>query len=86
LRAPIAPRRELLPAIALVGLLDSSANALFVFAGRGGYLSVVSVLGSLYPVVTLLAAHLFLSERITRVQRGGVALALVGVCVVAGTS
>jgi drug/metabolite transporter (DMT)-like permease len=84
LRAPLAPRRDLLPAIALVGLLDSSANALFVFASRSGYLSVVSVLGSLYPVVTLLAAHLVLSERITRVQRGGVALALVGVCVVAG--
>jgi len=84
--APLAPRRTLLPAIALVGLLDSSANALFVFATRGGYLSVVSVLGSLYPVVTLLAAHVVLSERITRVQRGGVALALVGVCVVAGAS
>ena len=86
LRAPLAPRRDLLPAVALVGLLDSSANALFVFAGRDGYLSVVSVLGSLYPVVTLLAAHVVLSERITRVQRGGVALALVGVCVVAGAS
>ena len=86
LRAPVAPRRDLLPAIAVVGLLDSSANALFVFASRDGYLSVVSVLGSLYPVVTLLAAHVVLSERITRVQRGGVALALVGVCVVAGAS
>lgn len=86
LRAPLAPRRDLLPAVALVGLLDSSANALFVFAGRDGYLSVVSVLGSLYPVVTLLAAHVVLSERITRVQRGGVVLALVGVCVVAGAS
>lgn len=61
------------------GLLDSSANALFVFATRGGYRSVVSVLGSLYPVVTLLAAHVVLHERITRVRRGGGALALVGV-------
>lgn len=86
LRAPVAPRRELLPAIAVVGLLDSAANALFVFASRGGYLSVVSVLGSLYPVVTLLAAYVFLSERITRVQRGGVALALAGVCVVAAAT
>ena len=85
-RARIAPRRDLLPAIAAVGLLDSAANALFVFASRGGYLSVVSVLGSLYPVVTLLAAHVLLSERITRVQRGGVALALVGVCVVAAAT
>jgi drug/metabolite transporter (DMT)-like permease len=86
LRAPVAPRRDLLPAVAAIGLLDSSANGLFVFASRGGYLSVVSVLGSLYPVVTLIAAHLILSERITRVQRGGVALALVGVCVIAGSS
>lgn len=85
-RSPVAPRRDLMPAVALVGLLDSAANALFVFASRSGYLSVVSVLGSLYPVVTLLAAHLLLSERITRVQRGGVALALAGVCIVAGAT
>jgi drug/metabolite transporter (DMT)-like permease len=86
LRAPLAPSRALLWPVALVGLLDSSANALFVFASRGGYLSVVSVLGSLYPVVTLLAAHVFLHERLTVAQRGGVVLALVGVCVVAAAS
>jgi drug/metabolite transporter (DMT)-like permease len=83
LRAPVRPARALLPAIALVGVLDTAANALFTFAARGGFLSVVGVLGSLYPVVTLLAAHVFLHERITRVQKGGVALALAGVCVVA---
>jgi drug/metabolite transporter (DMT)-like permease len=86
LRAPLAPPRALFWPIALVGLLDSGANALFVFASRGGYLSVVSVLGSLYPIVTLLAAHVFLHERITPLQRGGVLFALVGVCVVAGAS
>lgn len=86
LRAPVCPSRALLPAIALIGVLDTSANALYVFASRSGFLSVVGVLGSLYPVVTLLAAHVVLHERITRVQKGGVVLALVGVCVVAGTS
>jgi len=86
LRAPLAPARSLALPVALVGLLDSGANALFVFASRGGYLSVVSVLGSLYPVVTLLAAHVVLHERITPLQRGGVVLALAGVCVVAGAS
>jgi drug/metabolite transporter (DMT)-like permease len=86
LRAPVRPSRALLPAIAVVGVLDTSANALYVFASRGGFLSVVGVLGSLYPVVTLLAAYVVLHERISRVQKGGVALALVGVCVVAGTS
>jgi drug/metabolite transporter (DMT)-like permease len=84
LRAPLVPARALVWPVALVGLLDSSANALFAFASRSGYLSLVAVLGSLYPVVTLLAAHAFLHERITPLQRGGVALAVVGVCVVAG--
>jgi drug/metabolite transporter (DMT)-like permease len=86
LRAPLRPQSSLLPQVGLVGVLDTAANALYVFASRGGFLSVVGILGSLYPVVTLLAAHVVLDERIGRVQRGGVVLALVGVCVVAGTS
>jgi drug/metabolite transporter (DMT)-like permease len=86
LRAPVRPSRALLPAIALIGVLDVSANALYVFASRSGFLSVVGVLGSLYPVVTLLAAYVVLHERITRVQKGGVVLALLGVCVVAAAS
>src|SRR5438128_2606752 len=47
---------------------------LFVLASARGYLSIVSVLGSLYPIVTVLAAHVLLGERISRVQLGGVAL------------
>jgi drug/metabolite transporter (DMT)-like permease len=86
LRKPVRPSRALLRAIALIGVLDVSANALYVFASRSGFLSVVGVLGSLYPIVTLLAAYVVLNERITRVQKGGVVLALVGVCVVAGAS
>jgi drug/metabolite transporter (DMT)-like permease len=54
-----------------------------VLASARGYLSIVSVLGSLYPIMTVLAAYLFLGERISRLQRGGVVLALLGVAVVA---
>ena len=50
-----------------------SANALFAFASGHGLLSLVSVLGSLYPVVTVLLAHVVLGERLTRTQRAGVA-------------
>ena len=75
-------RRDL-PAVALLGVLDTAANGLFVLASARGYLSIVSVLGSLYPVVTVLAAHLILGERISRTQRWGVAVALAGVAVVA---
>ena len=72
------------PGVAAVGLLDTGANALFVLASAGGFLAVVSVLGSLYPIVTLLAAYALLGERISVQQRCGVGLALAGVAIVAG--
>lgn len=84
LRMPRRIGRGDVPGVAAVGLLDTGANALFVLASAGGFLSVVSVLGSLYPVVTLLAAHALLGERISAAQRFGVALALAGVAIVAG--
>ena len=49
------------------------------FASGHGLLSLVSVLGSLYPVVTVLLAHVLLGERLTRTQQIGVGVALAGV-------
>jgi drug/metabolite transporter (DMT)-like permease len=71
-------RRWLVP-IAGIGLCDVAANALFALASRHGLLALVSVLGSLYPVMTLFLAHVILGERLTRLQSLGVATALVGV-------
>jgi drug/metabolite transporter (DMT)-like permease len=70
-------------AAASIGLIDTGANALFVLASARGYLAIVSVLGSLYPIVPVVAGHVFLAERISWPQRAGVALALGGVAVVA---
>ncbi len=42
------------------------------------------MLGSLYPVVTVLLAHVLLGERLTRTQQAGVAVALTGVAAIAG--
>jgi uncharacterized membrane protein len=67
------------PAVAGIGLLDSGANALFVAAAEHGYLSVVSVLGSEYPVVTVVLAQTLLGERVSRPQAAGILLALAGV-------
>ncbi len=65
--------------LASVGLLDLGANGLYALATTHGLLSVVSVLGSLYPAVTVVLARFVLAERIARVQEVGVVLALAGV-------
>ena len=75
------PRASLL-AVAAVGVADVSANALFALASSHGLLAIVSVLGSLYPIVTVLLAYVVLHERLTRLQRTGVLAALVGVALV----
>lgn len=69
--------------LALVGLLDVSANGLFALASTQGLLSLVAVTGSLYPVVTVLLARAVLAERVRAVQGAGVVLALGGVVLIA---
>jgi len=64
------------PATILAGVLDSSANVLFLTAMRMGALSVVSVLTALYPLGTIVLARLVLKEKIAKVQLAGVLLAL----------
>ncbi|MCF8527876.1 MAG: DMT family transporter, partial [Candidatus Nanopelagicales bacterium] len=63
-------------AVIAVGALDGSANGMFQLAAQGGELIVVAVIGSLYPAATLLLAHWFLHERMSRIQWSGVVLAL----------
>jgi drug/metabolite transporter (DMT)-like permease len=72
-----------LPALAVIGLGDVTANGLFAFASSRGMVSVASVLGSLYPVATLFWARMLLAERLRRVQSVGVALTLFGVVAIA---
>ena len=70
-------------ALIAVGLLDTAGNAFFAAASmRHGLLSVVSVLASLYPVVTVLLARFLLGERVQRTQDVGVVVALAGVVLI----
>jgi drug/metabolite transporter (DMT)-like permease len=72
--------RPHLAAIAAIGVLDTSGNVLFAAASQEhGLLSVVSVLASLYPVVTVLLARMALGERVQRTQEAGVVVTLAGV-------
>jgi drug/metabolite transporter (DMT)-like permease len=63
----------------LIGLVDLAATGLYGVATTRGALSIVSVIGSLYPVATVLLAATLLHERISRLQLAGVIAALTGV-------
>jgi len=78
LRAPL--RR--LPNVAVPGLLLFAGTVAYSSATREGDLSVVSVLGCLFPVVTVTLAFALLGERLHRSQGAGVAAAIAGVILV----
>ena len=83
LRPPLPRDAGSLLPIAAIGVLDLLANLLFVLATSRGLLSVVGVLGSLYPVITVLLARIVLHERLSRAQARGVLITLMGVVALA---
>ena len=77
--------RTVLGLAVVAGTLDVTANLLLMAALSGAALSVVVVLASTGPVFAALLARVFLSERLTRMQVGGLGAGLAGVwLVVAG--
>jgi len=71
-----------LPVLAAIGCLIVSSDTLYAVASTKGLLSVVAVLSSLYPVVTIALARVYLNERLSGLQRLGVPAALAGAAVV----
>ncbi|MBN2247888.1 MAG: DMT family transporter [Coriobacteriia bacterium] len=71
-------RSALKPTIG-AGLADVLANVTMLTAIRIGPLAVASVLGSLFPVVVVALARVFLKERLHAWQKFGVALAVAAV-------
>ena len=80
---PVRPPRSLLPALAAVGLFDTTANALVAVATTYGSAGIVAVLSALYPLTTIVLARIFLAERLDRHRRVGGVLALAGAALVA---
>jgi drug/metabolite transporter (DMT)-like permease len=76
--APFPAGREL-PVIAVIGLLIIAADAMYATASTEGVLGVVAALSTLYPIVTIALARVYLSERVEPQQRIGIALSLTGV-------
>jgi drug/metabolite transporter (DMT)-like permease len=84
-RTSVRLARADLTVIALIGIADVAANLTFGLSSTRGLVSVVAVLGSLYPVVTALLARFVHSERLAPLQVVGVGAALCGVaCIAAG--
>ena len=67
---------------AAAGVADTLGNVLFAASATHGLVSLTSVLASLYPVITVLLAAVFLHERVARFQRVGIVLALLGVVLI----
>ncbi|MGH2673117.1 MAG: EamA family transporter [Actinomycetota bacterium] len=78
---PRAPRRNARLAL-WTGLVDVAATTSLALALQRGSLVLVSVVGSLFPAVTVVLARFVLEERIARVQAVGLALALAAVAMI----
>jgi drug/metabolite transporter (DMT)-like permease len=84
LYAPSAgPTRSDAKLLVAVGLLDLAATGLLAAASTQGLISQVGLLGSLYPVVTVILARLVLRERLGALQGAGAGGALAGAAVLA---
>lgn len=75
MKRPMAEVRGNLRVIVASGILDSTANGLYVLAVRHGLMSIVATVNSFYPASTLLLATKVDRERVHRSQAVGLALA-----------
>jgi drug/metabolite transporter (DMT)-like permease len=81
-RPASALRRGDVPVIASIGLLIIGADAMYASASTHGVLGVVAALSTLYPIVTIALARVYLQERVERRQQLGIALSLCGVAAI----
>jgi len=75
LRQRVKPPPGTTTLMVLAGVLDVAANVFYLISTRFGLLSLVAVLTSMYPAVTVLMARLILNERMVRAQLVGLVLA-----------
>lgn len=69
--------------IAAAGTFDVGANIFYLLSTREGLLTIVAVVTSMYPAMTVLLARLHLKERFTRVQTVGLFLAGAAITLIA---
>lgn len=69
-----------------LGLLDIGGTSLFAAATTQGFVGSVAVLGSMYPLTTIVLASVILKERIQPTQRLGTLIALAAVALITVSS
>jgi len=85
-RASLTVARQDLVIIAAIGMLIIAADAMYAAASTHGILGVVAALSTLYPVVTIALARVYLRERVGQRQQVGIAICLCGIVAIsAGT-
>jgi uncharacterized membrane protein len=82
-RTSFRPARGTLGIVAASGVIDVTANLLYLLGTREGLVSVVAVLTSLYPGATVALARVVVKERLSVTQLVGLGLALAGVASIA---
>ena len=82
-RQSLRVTRPALPLVAVSGVGDMTANALFLLATQtGGQLAITGVLASLYPVSTVVLAQVVLRERLVGAQVAGLISAVAAVVLI----
>ncbi len=71
------------PALTVPGLLLVAGTLLYTFAADHGQLSIVSVLGALFPLFTVGLSVALLDDRLSRKQTWGVVSAFAGIALIA---
>jgi uncharacterized membrane protein len=67
----------------LAGCLDALGNSFYLLASRQGLLTLVGVIGAMYPASTVVLARVVLREQLTRHQLVGLATAGLAVALIA---
>lgn len=85
-RLPFPPPRARIGLMAISGVLAVVANVSYLIATRGGLLSLVAVITSMYPASTVVLATLLDEERLSGSQAVGLGLAVAALAMVASGS
>ncbi len=83
-RSAASAEPRILLLVLLVGILDLAGNAMFLVAVQASGLALAAVLGSLYPVSTVILAAIVLHEPVGRVHAVGIAMAALATILVVG--